>query len=239
VLFRSAHLAAKESELVKSRNEFKAEREAIEREKEALRPIHEKLKKFEELKKSDPVAAIKFLEFSDTDFVNYLAAQQDNSTPEEKARKIVQSELDAFRTEQQKKEDDYKTAQNDKIIAEYKADIGKTIDADKDAYELSNLVGEEAKELAYKFVLQNIEEGKEVPTAEEAAKKVEEYYEVYFKDIMKAKKLTPQEAVEQAKEAIAEARKITSVLIPDEKSFRKATPKTSAEQDKLGWMMTC
>jgi len=41
------------------------------------------------------------------------------------------------------------------------------------------------------------------------------------------------------KEAIAEARKSSNTLVPDEKSFRKATPKTAAEQDKLGWMMTC
>lgn len=193
---RFSNLAKKEAELVRQREEFKKEREQVLADKESLRPIHERLKKFEELKAKDPVAAIKFLEFSDTDLINFIFAQQDNSTPEEKARKAAQEEIARFTAEQKKKDEDYRSEQNNKVISEFKGSIKKAITTDQDKYELSNKVGSAAEELAYEFVAECVKAGTEAPTAEEAADMVESYYENYFKEIMTSKKLTKKEAIE-------------------------------------------
>jgi DNA-binding helix-hairpin-helix protein with protein kinase domain len=200
---RFTHLAKKEAELVKQREEFKRERDFINAEKEKLKPIHEKLSQFEQLKKTDPVAAIKMLEFTDEDFVNYMASREDNSSPEEKARKAALDEINKFTSEQKKREDEVREATNNKIINEFKDSITKAISSDKEKYELSNVVGKQAEELAFDFVTECVKLGIEPPNAEEAADYVEKYYEDYFKGIMTTKKLTPKEAVAAAKEAIA------------------------------------
>ena len=194
-------LAKKEAELVRQREEFKKEREAIMAEREKFKPLHEKLAKFEELKKVNPIDAIKMLEFSDEDFINFMATREDNSTPEEKAAKAAQKEIEKFQNEMKERELKAQEATNNKIITEFKDSITRVISSDKDKFELSNMVGAQAEELAYDFVAECVKLGMDAPTAEEAAEHVEQYYEDYFKGVMKSKKLTPQEAVQAAKEA--------------------------------------
>ena len=209
---RFSHLAKKEAELQKQRDEFKKEREAILEEKEKIRPLAEKLKRFEQLKKENPIEAIKMLEFSDEDFVNFMASREDTSSPEEKARKAAMSEIEKFQNEMKKKELDATKAQNEKIINEFKQNISRVIESDKDKYELSNMVGPQSQELAFDFVAECVNLGMEAPYADEAAEYVEKYYEDYFKELMKAKKLMPQEAVQQAKEA---AKQVDAPLKPE------------------------
>lgn len=202
---RFAHLAKQEAALVKQREEFKKERDLINSEKEKLKPIQEKLLKFEELKKKDPLAAIKMLEFSDTDFINYMASLEDTSTPEDKARKAAQEEINKFTSEQKKKEDELRNSTNNRIINEFKSSISNVFSSDKEKFELSNRMGKTAEDMAFDFVAECVKIGMEPPTAEEAASMTEEYYENYFKEIMTSKKLTPKEAAQAAKEAVSDA----------------------------------
>lgn len=199
-------LAKKEAELVKQREEYKKEREAFLAERDQFKPIHEQFAKFQELKKTNPIEAIKLLEFSDEDFINYMATREDNSTPEEKARKAAQQEIERFQNEMKERELKAAQERNNKIITEFKQSIATTIASDKEKYEFANMEGPAAEELAYLFVEECVKQGDDAPTAEEAAQYVEDYYEGKFRQAMSAKKLTPKEAVAAAKEAIAAAK---------------------------------
>ena len=207
---RFSHLAKKEAELQRQREEFKREREQTLAEKEKLKPIWEKITQFEELKKKDPVAAIKLLEFSESDLFNFIAAQEDTSPPEEKARKAAQDEIKKFQDQQAKERAEYEAKQNEQVINEFKDRVSKTITSNKDLYELSNLPGydKESQEIAFEFTKECIQAGQEAPTPKECADYVEQYWEIYFNDMRslmsQSKKLTPREAVEAAKEKIAQ-----------------------------------
>lgn len=221
-------LAKKEAELVRQREEFKKEREAIMAEREKYKPLYEKLSKFEELKKNDPIEAIKMLEFSDEDFVNFMASREDNSSPEEKAAKAAQKEIERFQNEMREKELKAQNEANERIINEYKQSISSVFKTDAENYELSNYVGAQAEELAYEFAQECVKQGMDAPTAEEAAKMVEEYYENYFKNAMNTKKLTPKEAIAQAKEQIAELDQIKPEVSPRPKTLSSKATATVA-----------
>lgn len=225
---RFSHLAKKEAELVRQQQEFKKERDAILQERDKLKPLHDKLIKFEELKKTDPVSAIKMLEFSDNDFVNFLAAREDNSTPEEKARKAALDEIDKFKTEQQKEVERVQTENNNRVINEFKATLSTVMASDKERFELSNMIGKAAEELAFDYVKECVNLGTEPPSAEEAAEMVEKYYEDYFKEIMKSKKLSPQEAVAAAKEAVTKDEPLRAEVSPKPNQNKTLTSKVTA-----------
>jgi len=221
-------LAKKEAELVKQREEFKKEREAILAEREKFKPLHEKLAKFEELKKNNPIEAIKMLEFSDEDFINFMATREDNSSPEEKAAKAAQKEIERFQNEMRERELKAQEESNNKIITEFKQSISSAFKSDPDKFELSNMVGVQAEELAYDFTAECVKLGMDAPTAQEAAEYVEQYYEEYFKSAMKSKKLTPKEAVEQAKEQAAQIDQIKPEVSPRPKTLSSKATATVA-----------
>ena len=133
-----------------------------------------------------------------------MAGRDEDLSPEEKASKAAQKEIEKFQNEMRQKELQAQQEQNNRIITEYKQSITGVFKSDTDKYELSNLVGAQAEELAYDFATECVKLGLDAPSAQEAAEYVEQYYEDYFKGVMKSKKLTPQEAVAQAKEQIAE-----------------------------------
>ncbi|CAN5950592.1 unnamed protein product [Sphagnum jensenii] len=235
---RFTHLAKKESELQRQREEFKREREEILAEKEKLKPIHEKLSKFEELKKTDPVAAIKLLEFSESDLFNFISAQEDTSTPEEKARKAAADEIRKFQEEQSKKEADLTEKQNAQIISDFKDRVSKAMSADKEKYELSNIPGyeKESQELAFEFTKECIQKGEEAPTAQECADHVEEFWKTYWeekRELMKnIKKLTPQEAAVEAKQKIDQLKAEVSPMPASKTLNNKMTASSASAIDK-------
>jgi succinate dehydrogenase flavin-adding protein (antitoxin of CptAB toxin-antitoxin module) len=195
---RFSHLAKKEAELQRQREEFKKEREAILAEKEKVKPVWEKIQEFEKLKASDPVAAIKLLELSETDLFNYINAQQENLTPEEKARRAAQEEIRKFQEQSAAEKAKTEEERNNRIINEFKGKITEAINSDKDKYEFSSHPRyiKESEEIAFEFTKACIEGGQDAPTAQECADYVEQYWELYHSeigDLMKnVKKLAPK-----------------------------------------------
>ena len=202
---RFAHIAKKEAELVKQRDTFKKEHETFLQEKEKMREIQKQLNDFNETKAKDPVAAMKLLGFSETDLFNFLAAQEDNIPPEERAAKAAQSEIQKFRDEQAAKEQEAINKRNDSVVSQFKQDISKTVLSDKDKYEYCNYNGPLAEELIYETVAQVYElDLKTNPdalpiTAQEAADMVESYYEEEDKamSILKKRQPKPSEEVKE------------------------------------------
>ena len=192
---RFTHLAKKEAQLVKEREEFKKEREQINAQKEQLRPVYEKFQKFEELRKSDPVAAIKMLEFSDEDFINYAASREDSSTPEERAAKAARDEIQKFQDEQSKKEKEHQEKVNKQVIDSFKSDISKHVGLDKDKYEYCNFYGAQANELIFDYVSEIHKETGEIVSLEEAADRIEQFYEDQDKSMSSLKKRTPAQVM--------------------------------------------
>lgn len=199
---RFTHLAKKESALVKERESFKREKQEFESQREKLTAAEKRVQEFEALKQKDSVAALKFAGFSDTDVMNYLAAAEDKSTPEEKAAKAAQGEIQKFRDEQTKKETEAQTKRNKEVIGKFKNDITKHISNDKDKYEYCNFNGSIAEELILETVSQVFEDTKQIISVEEAAQMVEEYYEGLDKQMSTLKKRQPREAVQEAKKQV-------------------------------------
>lgn len=190
---RFAHLAKKEVELQKQRESFKKEQESLTQEREKMKAIHKKLQDFDEMKLKDPVAALKLAGFTETDLFNFIAAAEDNSTPEQKATKAAQAEINKFKEEQSKKEQEAQTKRNTEVLDSFRKDIQKQIASDKDKYEYCNYNGPLAEELIYETVAAVLEESKEVISVQEAAEMVESYYEEQDKAMSNLKKRKPKE----------------------------------------------
>ena len=194
-------LAKKEAELVKQREEYKKEHEAFEKEKETLRDIQNRIKSFQELKDSDSFAALKVLGLTDTEIMNLVAtSQQDNSTPEEKARKAAQTEIDKFRQEQAKREAEQLAKRNEMLVNNFKQDITKVVTSDKSKYEYINHYGAVAEDLILETVKENVEKTGELLTIKEAADMVEGYYEAEAEMLLQKEKLKAKLAALAPKE---------------------------------------
>lgn len=186
------HLIKKETELVKQREAFKKEQEAFTAEKEKLKEIQAKLTQFEELRKKDPLQALKLLEFSEADLINFMAGEDSQLTPEEKALKATRAEIDKFKKEQEERELQSQKQKNEQIITQFKSDITKHVTSDKDTYEFINHHGETAQELIYDTINQVYGDTGELITIKEAADMVESFYEESFKSLASLKKVKPK-----------------------------------------------
>ena len=193
---RFAHLAKKEAALVKDREAFKAEQTAHMSEKEKMKAIHQKLQDFDAMKAKDPVAALKLAGFSETDLVNFLAAGEDTSTPEERATKAAQKEIQKFRDEESKKTSDAQNKRNTDTLTQFRSDINKTISSNPDKFELCNHNGPIAEDLIYETVAAILEDGGGIISTSEAAEMVEQYYEDQYKTMSGLKKFKPAPVVE-------------------------------------------
>lgn len=197
---RFSHLAKKESELVKQREVFKKEQETLHAEKEKMKEIQAQITEFESTKQKDPVAALKILGFTETDIMNFLAAQEDNSTPEEKATKAAQKEIQAFRDEQSKEKQAAQEKQNEVIITNFKKDITKHVQADSEKYEYCAHHGPAADALIYETFNRIIKDTPEITKEEgwyskllqETTDIVENYYEEEDKRMSTLKKRQPK-----------------------------------------------
>lgn len=191
---RIAHIAKFEAKKREEQEALKRDREEFNKSKSEFDPFYAKYKEFEAMRAKDPVAAIKMLGFSDTDYVNFVAAQEDKSTPEEKAAKVADAKIAEFKAEQAKKEKEAEAKRDQEAQDEFRKDIGTTIKADPEQFELCNYYGEAAEALIFKTIQQGYEEDlKTNPEAkpmslEDAAKLVEGYYEDFHVEANKLKK---------------------------------------------------
>lgn len=196
-----AAFAKKEADYVKRQEQLKREREEVAAEREKLRPLHEQYQKYQEMKVKDPIEAMKMMGFTETDIINYLAAQdKPEPTSEEKAAqaasKAADERIQAFEEAQAKKVEQERKVQDTKVIQGFKSQLSKVIEADKEKFEYCSYHGAAAEELAYEFLREVVKEsgGKEAITPQEAIEMVEEYYEEQDKLMSSLKKRQPKEA---------------------------------------------
>jgi hypothetical protein len=225
-------LAKKEAELVRQKEQFKRERQTIEAEKVKLAEIQKQYNEYEEKKKSDPVAALKMLGFSETDIFNYMAANEKKEpTTEEKAAQAAAEAADArikaYEEAQQKKIIEQETQRDNSLIAGFKSDISNAIKANVDKFEYCNYYGKEAEALAYEITLETLKttQGKDVLTPSEALELAEEYFENRDKEMMTLKKRQPAVPVEKPAEPAERTRTVTPGF-PNEKQPNPVVNKT-------------
>lgn len=193
------HLAKKEAELVRQRNEFKKEQETLATERAQLQEAAKQYQAYEEAKKTDPVAALKMLGFNEADIFNYMAGQQPAElTPEQKAVQAAEQAADtkikAFEAAQAKKEKDAQEAQDLGLIQGFKGEVTSVIQKNPEKYEYCAFYGKSAEELAYEVTLAVVKNsnGEDIITAQEAADMVEEFYEEQDKLMSSLKKRQPK-----------------------------------------------
>jgi hypothetical protein len=187
-----SHLAKKEAELQRQRQEINAEKAKID-------GINKQYNEFLRQKKEDPIAALKTLGFSEADVFNYMAAQQPvEQTPEEKAvaaaSAAAELKIKAFEEAQAKKELEQQKAADNTLIRGYRNDVAKVIQSDPNKFEYCAYHGPVASDLIYETVLAVVKNsgGKDVPDPHEAAEMVEEYYEQQDQAMMTLKKRQPK-----------------------------------------------
>lgn len=187
--------AKKEAELVRKQQEFKKEQETWGQERARLQDAKKQYDNYNELKKTDPVAALKVLGFSETDIFNYMANQQPvELTPEQRAVQAAEQAADAkikaFEEAQTKKIKDAQVAEDKSLIDGYRSELVQTMQKDKDKFEYCSYYGREALDLAYETTLAVVKEsgGNDVISAQEAMQMVEEYYEDKDKEMDRIKK---------------------------------------------------
>lgn len=195
---RFAHLSKKEAALVKERESLKQERESFKKEQgeiDKYRKAWEMVNEIAEMQKVDAVGAMRKAGFTDNDLMAFLAQTEDTSSPEEKAAKMVKTEINNFKSEQAKiAEENNKKAQEvqkleeDRTLAKFKVDIGSKVAASSDKYEYCSFHGESATELIYETISSVLADSNEMLSIEEAAQLVEDFYEEQDKSMNSLKK---------------------------------------------------
>lgn len=214
---RFAHLAKQESEVVKQKLELK-------RDKEEVDAFKKKQKDFEELKVKDPVAAMRMMGFSETDIFNYMAQQEAKPelTPEEKAAKAAEDAATAKLTEWEKqqiaRQKELQDASDKEIIGQFKMEINKTIETEKEKYRFCAHNGPVAEQMIYNLALQIAKDsgGTDVISKNELIDLVEEQLKYEYEEAKKAF---------EAKEEVLDVSKNTE-------RTRTVTPGTPAEPQK-------
>lgn len=190
---RLAIFTKKEAALRKEREEFKKERESYLNEKKQVDEFLKRVSQFDEIAKSDKMAALKLIGWSDEDILNIIAqAEETPKDPIEEARKIAAEETKKLRDELAKEKADLETQKNQQVIAKLRTDIKDTIAANAEKYEIAAWRGAEAHEQVYEVIVENLKENNELLSVDEALAIVEEYYEEEAKQIQALKKFQAQ-----------------------------------------------
>ncbi len=195
---RIAQIAKKEAKYQSEVEAYKQKLLDFQEQKKQFDPFYEKYKQFEDMKGKDPVAAIRMLGFTDTDYINFVTAQEDKSTPEERAVKAAEAKIAEFEKKMADKESTAVNQRNSETISQFQKNIGITIKTDPEKFELCNFYGEDAEKLIYDTVSEGFQEDLKtnpnaIPmTASEAAELVEAYYEEQAIKIKALKKLNKQ-----------------------------------------------
>lgn len=192
---RFAHLAKKEAQIVREREEIKRERALVLKDRENMTEAIAKITEFQALKDKDKIAAIKSLGFDDTDIINYFAeVSSKKEDPVELARKAAEEVTSKFEREQKERADGERKQREDATLTKFRLDINQHIASDKDNYEFCNYYGKIAEDLIYDTVSEALMlDLKTNPNAEpmslkEAIDLVEKYYEDQDKALGKLKK---------------------------------------------------
>ena len=195
---RFAQLSKKESELVRQREAFKTEQAAFIAERDRQNSIGKKWQDLEDLKSKDPVAAMKAAGFTDTDLVNFFAAQEDTRTPAEQAQQATQAELKKWEDARAAEAKEAQSKSYAQTLTQFKQNISATIAADPVKYEFCAYNGPIAEDLIYETVAAVLESDKVIISTKEAAEMVETYYEEQYNSLKALKKVQPkQEVVEE------------------------------------------
>lgn len=218
---RFAQLAKKEAELQKQRESFKAEQTQFMSERQKMVEIQKQLTTFNELKVKDPVAALRQIGFSEKDLFNFIAAQEDTSTPEQKAAKAANNEIQKFKDEQAKIAADATAKRNEQVLGQFRKDIASTIAADPDKYEYCNYNGVLANDLIEETVSAVLAADNELISVQEAIEMVESYYEEQDKAMSTLKKRQPK-----AEEIVAAAPAPEAPLKPQVSPGRPSAART-------------
>jgi hypothetical protein len=198
--------SARFARLAKREAELQAIREQVKKDQQQAQDVLRKAKEFDEMKKSDPVSALKAIGFTETDIINFLSdGQEVEQTPEQKAAAAAQAEIKKFEEKQAQKAKEEQTRQDQQLITNLRKRIGQTITSDADNLEFCSFMGAEAETLVYELMATDLRERRKtdanatlMPIAD-AAKEVESYLEGYYKGMAnKVKKLNPQEATPPA-----------------------------------------
>lgn len=190
---RFNHLAKKEAEIVKQREETKRERELLSAELEKYKPIFSKREQIEKLRESDPIAAMRMDGYNEAQIMNFLAAAEDTSTPEERARRAAQEEIKKFQDDQARIAKENQERLNTQTLDNFRKMITQTVTADKEKYEYCNHYGEVAEQLIFDTVDEVLKKDGVVISTQEAADLVETYYEEEDRAMSGLKKRTPRE----------------------------------------------
>ncbi len=216
---RFAAFAKKEADLVRRQQAFKADQDKFGAERSQVQDILKKRDLFEDTKKKDPVEALKLIGFSEQDIFNFLAAQEKKEqtpveTATEVATKIADEKIAALKKEQADKETKLIADRDAGLIKEFRSGLASVVEGNKDKYEYCAYNGPAAIDLAYRTVLQIVEDskGEDIPTAEEAIQMIEELYEEEDKAMMSIKKRQPktEESVVETKTTPERTRTVTT-----------------------------
>ncbi len=228
---RFARIAAREEKFKKEREEFKLEQQRIYEEKEKLKSVQQKITEYEELKKTDPIAALKYLGYSEADLFNYMAGKEE-PTPEQKyadaAAKAADEKIKTWEQQQADKAAKELAERDDQAIKGYKASIGGTIQKETEKYEYCAHYGPIAEELVYDTVLKIIKEDPELAPHQamvEALELVENFYEQEDKAMSSLKKRQPK--VEAPKEEVKPAQPARSRTVQTPVPVKSAPPLTN------------
>jgi hypothetical protein len=240
---RIAQIARKEAKYREEQESFKREREELHKSKSEFDPFYAKYKEFEAMRSKDPVAAIKMLGFSDTDYLNFAAAQEDKSTPEEKAAKIADAKIAEFRAEQAKEKQAEESRRNEESLGQFKKNISITLKTDPDRFEMCNFYGEAAQALIFNTVQEAYNEDlktnpeAEPMTAEAAAELVEKYYEDHAESLKKLKKFNKENAPELIEATVVKKEEPLKVEVspgmPPKTLTNRAAPTMAAAAKKI------
>lgn len=209
---RFAKLAAKEAQLQKEREAYKAQMEA-------LKPIKEKIDHFNELKKTDKIAALKLLDFTEEDILNFVAGAEEKPepTPAEIAAQAAREEIEKDRKERQTQAEKEQQERDEKNIKAFKDGIAETIAKEAETFEYLNHYGPVAQDIVYETILEFIKEDPTMTPLDamrEAMKSVEEYYEEESQKMATLKKFQSKLKPVEVEAAAPKAPERKSVVTP-------------------------
>lgn len=192
---RFAALAKKEAQVVKDREANKAERAKVDQ-------IVKMAQEFEDMRKADPIAALKKLGFNETEIFNFMAAEnKPEPTADDKARLIAQEELKKYQDQQLTQQQKAQAEKDTAIIQQYKKNITDTLKTNADKMKANAHFGPVAEEMAYMMAEEAVKGGQDAPSPQEALELVEEYYKWQYEDMKKfyepiAPVVEPEESVQ-------------------------------------------
>jgi hypothetical protein len=189
---RFAAIARKETEFVRQQLAFKREQEAHKQtraaeiaETERAREIIKKAQSFEELRKTDHIAAFKALGYTDTDIFNLMASIPEKKEPSpaelaaKTAEEVTQAALKKFQEDADKRAQEQQKNSDAEKIQGLKTEITRFRETQKETLPYCNFFGEQAEVQAYENILAVLAESKgtELISVKEAFELTEQFYQ--------------------------------------------------------------